>query len=137
MTTKVLCPVDGSPHSKHALDVAVDIAAKFGAALSICAVNTVHGSARGPLIYHWTDSDVQALLDDAADTVAKHGATLAHKVVVIDREAAAGIVTYAEDNGIDHIVMGTGDKRGISRLMLGSIAADVCARAHCTVTVAR
>ena len=55
----------------------------------------------------------------------------------ISREAPAGIVAYAEQNGIDHIVMGTGDKRGISRLVLGSVAAEVSGRAHCSVTVAR
>jgi nucleotide-binding universal stress UspA family protein len=53
------------------------------------------------------------------------------------REAAGGIVQYAEANGFDHIVMGTGDKRGISRLILGSVAGEVAGRAHCTVTVAR
>ncbi|EKE17298.1 MAG: hypothetical protein ACD_10C00512G0002, partial [uncultured bacterium] len=30
-----------------------------------------------------------------------------------------------------------GDKRGLSRLVLGSVAADVAARAHCSVTIAR
>ena len=53
------------------------------------------------------------------------------------REAAAAIVQYAEENGFDHIVLGTGDKRGVSRLVLGSVAADVAGRAHCSVTVAR
>jgi nucleotide-binding universal stress UspA family protein len=40
-------------------------------------------------------------------------------------------------NKVGHIVMGTGDKRGISRLVLGSVAADVAGRAHCSVTIAR
>jgi nucleotide-binding universal stress UspA family protein len=58
-------------------------------------------------------------------------------VDLISREAASSIVHYAETNGYDHIVMGTGDKRGMSRLMLGSVAADVSGRAHVSVTVAR
>ena len=53
------------------------------------------------------------------------------------RDAAAAVVQYAEENGFDHIVVGTGDKRGLSRLVLGSVAADIAARAHCTVTIAR
>ena len=47
------------------------------------------------------------------------------------------IIAYGEEIGADHIIMGTGDKRGISRLVLGSVAADVAGRAHCTVTIAR
>ena len=35
------------------------------------------------------------------------------------------------------IVIGTGDKRGLSRLIPGSVAADVAHRAPCTVIVAR
>ena len=35
------------------------------------------------------------------------------------------------------IVIGTGDKRGLSRLFLGSVAADVSNRAPCTVIIAR
>ena len=46
-------------------------------------------------------------------------------------------MTYAHENGFDHIVMGTGDKRGLKRLMMGSVATDVAAKAHCSVTVAR
>jgi nucleotide-binding universal stress UspA family protein len=46
-------------------------------------------------------------------------------------------VAFAEDNGIDHIVVGTGGKSGVTRLMLGSVSHDVLARAHCPVTVAR
>lgn len=44
---------------------------------------------------------------------------------------------YAEDAKFNHIVTGTGDKKGVSRLVLGSVAADVARRAHCSVTVAR
>jgi nucleotide-binding universal stress UspA family protein len=33
--------------------------------------------------------------------------------------------------------MGTGDKRGVKRLVLGSVAAEVSGQAPCTVTVAR
>lgn len=137
MSKKILCPIDGTPHSQHALIEATDLALKSGGELSVCIVNVAHGGGRGPLILHWTDPDAQKILDDAAVTVRSHGGTIAHSAVVTDREAASGIVGYAEMNGINHIVMGTGDKRGLSRLMLGSVAADVAARAHCSVTVAR
>lgn len=137
MTRKILCPTDGTDHSNLAVAHAAELAQKFGAELSICVVNVAHGGAKGPLIHHWTNDEVSVLLDKASALAAAHGMAEAKRVDIISREAATGIVHYAETNGYDHIVVGTGDKRGISRLMLGSVAADVMARAHCTVTVAR
>ena len=136
MTRKIFCPTDGTNHFNQAIIHAAELAAKFDAALTVCVVNVVEGPLRGAPISHWTDAEAQKIVADAA-TLAKKSGTSADTAVIISREAAAGIVTYAEEHGFDHIVMGTGDKRGVSRLMLGSVAADVAARAHCAVTVAR
>jgi nucleotide-binding universal stress UspA family protein len=113
------------------------MAAKLGAKLSICAVNVARGGVRGPLIYSWEDDQVKKILDTAAATARQAGAGPVEELALRSREAAAAIVQYAEENGFDHIVLGTGDKRGVSRLVLGSVAADVAGRAHCSVTVAR
>lgn len=137
MFKKILCPTDGAEHSAHALTAAADMSAKYGASLTICVVNVAHGGMRGPTISHWTDAEVQKILADAEVLARKTGATDVHTATISSREAAAGIVSYAETHGFDHIVMGTGDKRGVSRLVLGSVAADVAARSHATVTIAR
>lgn len=119
------------------MGAAADLTLKYGGALLICVVNVAYGAGRGPLIHHWSDAEAQAILDKASAAAKAKGVTVAGTAVVLDREAASGIVGYAEMQKVDHIVMGTGDKRGLSRLVLGSVAADVCARAHCSVTVAR
>lgn len=137
MAPKILCPVDGSEHSLHALDAATDLTQKFSGELLLCVVNVAHGGGRGPMIHHWTDAEAQAILDKATALVAAKGVTVAATAIILDREAASGIVRYADMNSVDQIVMGTGDKRGLSRLVLGSVAADVAGRAHCSVTVAR
>jgi nucleotide-binding universal stress UspA family protein len=137
MTRKILCPTDGTEHSATAVIQAAELAATIKAPLTICTVNVSHGGGRGPLINHWTDAEVEKILAGAMDQARKHGADELHSAVITSREAASGIVSYAETHGFDHIIMGTGDKRGISRLVLGSVAADVAGRAHCTVTVAR
>ena len=137
MTMKILCPVDGTDHAEQAIGAAADLAQKFGATLTLCTVNVAHGGGRGIVIPHWTDEEVAAILQKAEADARAAGATDVRRAVINSREASAGIVAYAETEGFDQIVMGTGDKRGLSRLMLGSVAADVLARAHCTVTVAR
>jgi nucleotide-binding universal stress UspA family protein len=53
------------------------------------------------------------------------------------RDVARAITMYAEEIGADLIVVGTGGKGSISRLVLGSVSRDVVFRAHCPVTVAR
>ena len=137
MTVKILCPVDGTEHATHAVEFAAELAQKLGGELSLCLVNVAHGGSRGPLIHHWSDVDALEILNSATAIATAKGAKPVASAVVLDREAASGIVRYADINKIDHIVMGTGDKRGVSRLVLGSVAADVAGRAHCSVTVAR
>ena len=137
MTSKILCATDGTENSTHAVELAGLLAAKLGASLSICAVNVARGGVRGPLIYNWEDAEVKSILDAAAKTARMAGASQVDELALRSREAASAIVQYAEENGYGHIVVGTGDKRGVSRLVLGSVAADVASRAHCSVTVAR
>ncbi|AGT09068.1 universal stress protein [Paracoccus aminophilus] len=137
MIQKILCPTDGTEHSDIAIRYAAELAAKWGAALTICVVNIAHGTPRAPVILHWSDQEISDLLERASEIARNSGIAQPKQVSVVSREAAAGIVAYAEENGYDQIVVGTGDKRGLSRLMIGSVAADVVARAHGTVTVAR
>lgn len=137
MFSKILAATDGTPHSTRAIETASAIASRFGGKLTICAVNVGIGGPRAPLIYTWDDEEAFRLLTAAAETAHGQGAKDPETVSLRSRDAAAAIVQYGEENGFDLIVVGTGDKRGMSRLMLGSVAADVSGRAHCSVIVAR
>lgn len=137
MTTKILCPTDGSDHASVGVLQAAEVAKATGGHLTVCAVNIAHGGARGPTISHWMPEEVQKVLADAEALAKGEGATDVGSVEVVAREAAPAIIAYAEQNGYTHIVMGTGDKRGLQRLVLGSVASEVATRAHCTVTIAR
>lgn len=137
MPQKILCATDGQKHSQHAVELAATLSAKLQVPLTICTVNVMRGSARGPLIPMMDDAEVKSVLAAAAKLAQSQGAANPAEIDLVAREAAAAIVRYAEENGFDHIVVGTGDKHGVSRLVLGSVAADVSSRAHCTVTVVR
>ncbi|MEZ5900763.1 MAG: universal stress protein [Hyphomicrobiaceae bacterium] len=137
MGHRILCAIDGTDHSHRALDMAAEMAAKLGAGLTICSVNVVMGSGRGPLISAKPDAEVEALLKTAAAAAEKAGVKDVKWSLLRSREAATGVVMYAEDGKYDIIVTGTGDKQGLSRLVLGSVAADIASRAHCSVMVAR
>ena len=137
MSKKILCPIDGSDHSKTGLAAAIELAKQSAARLTVCVVNIAHGGAKGPTISHWKEGEVAALLEEAESAGKAAGLVDVGTVELIAREPAPAIITYADQNGYGHIVMGTGDKRGVKRLVLGSVAAEVAGQAHCTVTVAR
>jgi len=137
MTKKILCPTDGSDHAMVGVVRAAELAKLTGAHLTICAVNLAIGGAKGPLINQWTDAEAEAVLKRAEAEAMASGATDVGTVTVVSRTAGPAIITYAEEIGADHIVLGTGDKRGVRRLVLGSVAAEVAGQAGCTVTVAR
>ena len=137
MTSKILCPTDGSDHATAGVILAAEVAKATGGHLTICAVNIAHGGVRGPTISHWTAEEVQKILTESEALAKSEGAADIGVVEVVAREAAPAIIAYAEQNGYTHIVMGTGDKRGLQRPVLGSVASEVASRAHCTVTIAR
>lgn len=137
MSKKILCPTDGSEHAMVGVARAAEMARQSGASLTVCVVNIAEGGVRGPTIKHWRDEEVASLLADAVAAARIAGLENADSAELIARDPGPAIVAYADEHGFDHIVMGTGDKRGVRRLVLGSVAADVAGQAHCTVTVAR
>lgn len=52
-------------------------------------------------------------------------------------EAARTIVEYIDDNSIDHIVIGSHGRKGVSRVLLGSVAEKVARRSPTPVTIVR
>lgn len=56
---------------------------------------------------------------------------------VIAGRAARRIVQRAKEWGADLILLGTNERRGLSRLVFGSTSAAVANRAHCSVRVVR
>jgi nucleotide-binding universal stress UspA family protein len=137
MLKNIVCATDGSAHGDKAVVLAAEIAKMTGGAITICTVNQLTGGLRGPPIYLHETAEVKSILDKAAELARKTGAKEVHEVELDGRDVPAAIVTYANRVQSDHIVTGTGDKHGVSRLMLGSVAAAVASTASCPVTVAR
>ena len=137
MTSHVLCATDGSDHAERAVTYAVQFAKAAGAQLTFLASNIIMTGGMGPSVPLWDDAEVKRTLDAAMAVAKGAGLTNARAVAVSGRDPATAIVRYAEEHGIDHIVTGTGGRSRMSRLMVGSVASDVAAKAHCSVTIAR
>lgn len=77
-----------------------------------------------------------AARDDMAVAAKAHGIDASAEIVVREGNPAAGILDFANDAGVDMIVMSSHDP-GIADYLLGSVAARVVRHAHCSVLVVR
>ena len=68
---------------------------------------------------------MKRILDSATAIAKKAGVSDPKTASGKSRDVARAIVVYAENNDIDHIVVGTGGKGGVARLVLGSVSQDV------------
>jgi nucleotide-binding universal stress UspA family protein len=58
-------------------------------------------------------------------------------VVLTSRTPALAVLSYARDAHVDLIVGGTHGRRGVSRMLLGSVANTLVQRAECPVLIVR
>ena len=137
--TKILCAIDDTDHSVHAIALATKIADALDAELTFLAVNQLIGgySRGGSPELLWNKSQEQQVLARATDVARKAGLNRIETAVVESRDPAQAIIYFAESNAFDHIVIGSGGKNAVVRLVLGSVSRDVVYRAHCPVTVVR
>jgi len=144
MTDRLLVPLDDSPLSEQALDHALEKHedAEITVLHVLDFVDAGYGAPMESTLpgyweewYETAKADAAALFDDAQDAATEYGVTLDTETVV--GQPGRGIVDYADEHEIDHIIMGSHGRTGLSRLILGSVAEKVVRRAHCPVTVVR
>ncbi len=142
---RILYATDFSSSSESALFHALYLARKHGAELHMLHAIVLHADDPHDPAHHFPDLDAldtrlrEAAGDRMADMLAVHGAS---EDVVIQAQrrgiaAAPTIIEYAEDEDIDLIVMGTHGRRGLKRMLLGSVAEEVIRLAPCPVMVVR
>lgn len=136
MIHKLLIAYDGSDSAKAAFDLALDLAGKYGAELHVLAV------ARPPEF--GAEVETEAVIESSRrhytrllQPLKTRAAGLTAHFEVMVGHPAEGIVLYAEDHGIDHIVVGHRGHGLFERWLLGSVARQVIAYTRCTVTVVR
>lgn len=125
MYDEILFPTDGSEPANVAADHAFELASTYGATLHVLYVlktnepppQVTDSAADDP------DARGQAAVEEAAERAATQGIEAVEAVV--RGPTADAIVTYADDHGIDLIVMGTHGRTGLDRILIGSVADDV------------
>jgi len=138
MFAKILLAYDGSESAGHALDLARDVASKYGAVLRVIAV------ARPPEFGQEVETEAvlehslrhyQGMLQPLKETLRDCG--LAAEFDVIIGHPAERIVGEAERWGAELVVLGHRGHGLMGRWLVGSVAKQVMHHAHCAVLVTR
>ncbi|MFC7079584.1 universal stress protein [Halorussus caseinilyticus] len=142
MTKQILVPIDGSPQSDDALTHALEEFADADITV-LHVIDPIDAGYSAPVgvpggseeWYENAERESETLFEDAQNVADDYGVTL-DSATELGRPSRT-IVGYADDEGFDHIVMGSHGRSGVSRILLGSVAETVVRRATIPVTVVR
>ena len=145
MYDRILVPTDGSDVSAAAEQAAIAFARAHGSEVVVLAV----GQPQPPIASAEAAMAIDPGLDDAvllaaAKEHARNVATAAEaagvrctSLAVLDYSPADAILATADSHACDLIFMGSHGRRGLSRLLAGSVTQKVLADAHVPVMVMR
>ena len=142
MLNNILVPVDGSANSAKALRLAVDIAEKYIAKLTVLYVASYEIDAE---LQHFAaleynpedDSSVRTASEQIGKSTIKRmidklETSIAVKSIVLFGNPATMIVEYVKNNDFDMVVMGNRGLSKIKGLLMGSVSRKVSNSIDCT-----
>lgn len=135
-TPVVVCGIDGSAHAATAVRLAAQLAKAKGGKLALVAVNPLSSASGHPDIRAWKVEEQEAILTRSMAEARRHCKSV-EAVTTEGRDVADALIAAAAQLGADHIVVGTGDRKGVVNWLMGSTAKAVAARAPVSVTIAR
>jgi nucleotide-binding universal stress UspA family protein len=136
----ILLAYDGSDPAREALSVALE---QFDpdqlTALYVFDPGEAGYDAPDPFR---SDNDLRSLARERAATTLEEVEATVEDGIELQTAQETGhparmIVRYAEEHDVDHVVVGSHGREGLSRLLLGSVAEMVVRRSPVSVTVAR
>ncbi len=139
---KILVPVDGSPHSMKGLGIAADFAKTKQADIFVISVAAGIGSMEDHEIAPGRKERYFEAVEKMANDAVDQACEFLKKEQVVSRCAKAvtssssvpdAIIDFAEENGIDLIVLGSRGLTTSSRFKVGSIASQVVKYSPCSV----
>ena len=144
MFKHILVPIDGSETSLSAIDKAIGLARSFGSTVTAIYVidpypftgvgaDFAYGQAQ---YLSAATAEANAALDAAKKAMLDAGVD-ASTVVGEGHAVQEGISRAQETTGADLIVMGSHGRRGIEKLVLGSVTQRVLGVVHIPVLVVR
>ncbi|HDR9583517.1 universal stress protein [Burkholderia stabilis] len=146
MYEKIMVAVDGSASSKQALAEAVKVALAGDAHVSVVYVVdksvlfTYAGRIDPHALVEEIRDDGRKVLREAGQIIALAGAKGEAELIEtesIGEDIAERLQRYVKERGIDLAVVGTHGRRGIRRVLLGSVAERFVRGSKCPVLLIR
>jgi len=138
----IVVAYDGSENAKRALDVAIDLAKRYEARLTIIEVidtSVLVGMGLGPIpsevineMYNKAKKDVEEAKEKAINSGVKNV-----EAVNIEGDPATTIMDYAGKAGADLIVTGSRGLSTVKRIFLGSVSSRIVHEAKIPVLVVK
>ena len=136
---KILVATDGSERNRAAVAEALRIGRACGS--TVHAIFVIETSALEAAASGGVGSDAWTIMQSEAAAALAHvkaaGSGVEVQTAVLEGKPATQILQYAKDQNIDLIVVGTQGKKGIERVLLGSVAESVIRSASCRVLVVK
>jgi len=141
---KILVGIDGSPHSKAALDYVKSMAwpkgttvAVVSAAVPMVAYTMV--DAAGLSWMQTAEEDMSAQAKELTARAAREltGAGFSTEARVVRGDPRDALVDTARTMGADLVVVGSHGRTGLAKLVLGSVASHVVTHSPCSVLVVK
>ena len=137
----IIVGVDGSSHSRRALEWAINEAAVRHAPLTVLTVHQVMTSYWAGPVIDPEDAELaeharkvtQDETDDALGTLPEDARPPEVRVLAVPGIPAEEILSAARD--ADMIVLGSRGIGGFKKLLLGSVASHITHHAHCPVVI--
>lgn len=138
----ILVPTDFSEYADHALAYAVKLAAQLDATIHLVHAIAVPAAGIPQLGVSYSSLMIETSAEDAQRElemrVARYRDAVSLGPVRVEVGDARDVIDQvAETIGADLIVMGTHGRRGLRRMLLGSVAETVVRSAPCPVLTVR
>jgi len=127
---KILIGYDGTDQAKNALQLAVRHAKAFGA-----EVHVLHSKPTDlPGKEHERDRQD---MDEVRKALEKQGVSCKTHLLVANMDAGEHLVAFAEEHGVEEIIIGVRLRSRVGKLLMGSTAQQVILNAPCPVVSVR
>lgn len=135
--SKIVVPIDGSENAMAAAEYALNVAEKYGSAVSVVHVLNIDQYLQSLGLYRLSYPDpikkkieeakVEAhkWFSDITRNAEKRNVRIKTDVIDTSLSIVASVVNYADREKANLIVIGTRGRSGISKMLLGSVASGV------------
>jgi nucleotide-binding universal stress UspA family protein len=147
---KILVAIDGSDNARRAEDVAIILSKESKADLVILNVYSVPlyaYSNTSPLggmppidikdMMETTAKQAKKLVEESEQRARGQGAKATAATLQSSSSVVYEIVSYAQNEKVDLIVIGTRGLGGFKKLLLGSVSGGVATHSHCNVLIVK